>query len=133
MLASAIRVVLGGLLFVASLHRWLRRPKSVEEVNVPKWLVMIEVISPIKVFVVGFFFAVLTNPKNFALTVAGSLPMHIHCFPFQKTVLVAAFILYPAWDRIPAPLSSGRRFVKNIERLKAWLVANNSVVMNTML
>lgn len=135
-MASVIRVMLGSLLFLASILRWLKRPKSPEEVKVPKWLMMIEVISPIKVFIIGFFFAVLTNPKNFALTVAGTLPIaHSLLSLPDKTTLVAAFIFISSLG-IALPvflyLLAGESAKKLLNTWKTWLVANNSAVMATM-
>lgn len=135
-LASVIRVILGSMLFVASIRRWMKRPGSPEEIKVPKWLMMIEVISPFKVLLVGFFFAVLTNPKNFALTVAGSLPIANSLLPVpMKSVLVTAFILVSSLG-IATPVSlyfiAGESAKRILNSWKTWLVANNSAVMAIM-
>jgi Sap, sulfolipid-1-addressing protein len=135
-MASVIRVILGSLLLIAAVRRWLKRPKSPEEIKVPKWLMMIEVISPVKVLLVGFFFAVLTNPKNFALTVAGSLPIANSLLPVpMKSVLVTAFILVSSLG-IATPVSlyfmAGESAKRILNNWKTWLVANNSAVMAIM-
>jgi hypothetical protein len=135
-MASVIRVILGSLLLIAAVRRWQKRPKSPEEIKVPKWLMMIEVISPVKVLLVGFFFAVLTNPKNFALTVAGSLPIaHSLLSVPMKSVLVSAFILVSS-SGIAIPVLiyflAGKSAKKTLITWKTWLVANNSAVMAIM-
>jgi hypothetical protein len=135
-MASVIRVILGSLLLIAAVRRWLKRSKSPEEIKVPKWLMMIEVISPVKVLLVGFFFAVLTNPKNFALTVAGSLPIANSLLPVpMKSVLVTAFILVSSLG-IATPVSlyfmAGESAKRILNNWKTWLVANNSAVMAIM-
>jgi Sap, sulfolipid-1-addressing protein len=135
-MASVIRVILGSLLLIAAVRRWLKRPKLPEEIKVPRWLKLIEVISPVKVLLVGFFFAVLTNPKNFALTVAGSLPIADSLLSVpMKSFLVTAFILVSSLG-IATPVSlyfmAGESAKGILNTWKTWLVANNSAVMAIM-
>jgi hypothetical protein len=136
-MASVIRVVLGGLLFLAALLQWRARPKTGEGVKIPKWLLMVEVISPIKVFGVGFFFAVVTNPKNMALTIAGTLPIaHSLLSVPEKTSLVAAFIIISSLGiAIPVIyyLAAGESARNLLNTWKRWLIANNRGVVATML
>ncbi|HSF45103.1 MAG TPA: GAP family protein [Chitinophagaceae bacterium] len=132
-LSSGIRLSLGVFLFGVAILRWVRRPKSPDDVKVPKWLMMIEAISPFKVLLVGFFFAVVTNPKNFALTVAATLPIANSMFtPAVKTMMVTAFILISCVGvGIPVVyyMIAGESARKILNTWKTWLVANNSAVM----
>jgi hypothetical protein len=134
--ASVIRLLLGLFLFVVAIRRWTRRPKSPEEVRLPKWLMMIEAISPVKVLLVGFFFAVVTNPKNFALTVAATLPIANSMLPGAgKAIMVSAFILLSCVGvGIPVVyyLFAGESARKILNTWRTWLVANNSAVMATL-
>jgi len=134
--ASVIRLLLGLFLFVVAIRRWTRRPKSPEEVKLPKWLMMIEAISPVKVLLVGFFFAVVTNPKNFALTVAATLPIANSMLPGTgKAIMVSAFILISCVGvGIPVVyyLIAGESARKLLNTWRTWLVANNSAVMATL-
>jgi hypothetical protein len=131
--ASVIRLGLGIFLFGVAMMRWIRRPKRPEDIKMPKWLMMIEAISPIKVLLVGFFFAVVTNPKNFALTVAATLPIAHAAIPSTgKFVLVSAFILISCVGvGIPVVyyLFAGESARKILNTWRTWLVANNSAVM----
>jgi hypothetical protein len=136
-LASVVRVILGGLLFIAAFFRWRVRPKANEEPNIPKWLLMVEVISPFKVFVVGFFFAVITNPKNMALTIAGILPVaHSFLSIPEKTALVALFIIVSCLGiAIPVIyyLVAGETARNILNAWKKWLIVNNRAVVATLL
>jgi Sap, sulfolipid-1-addressing protein len=134
--ASVIRLLLGLFLFAVAARRWIRRPKRPEDVRMPKWLMMIEAISPVKVLLVGFFFAVVTNPKNFALTVAATLPIANSLLPATgKAIMVSAFILLCCIGvGVPVVyfLIAGESAKKLLNTWRTWLVANNSAVMATM-
>jgi hypothetical protein len=133
---SVIRVLLGLFLFIVATRRWVRRPKDPEKAKMPKWLMMIEVISPVKVLLVGFFFAVVTNPKNFALTVAATLPIaNSMLSQTGKAIMVSAFILISCVGvGIPVVyyLFADESARKLLNIWRTWLVANNSAVMATL-
>ena len=100
---------------------------------IPKWLLIIETVSPLKVFGVGFFFADLTNPKNTALTIAGTLSIaHSEIAVSAKTILLIIFILLSSVGiAIPVIyyLVGGIHAKKILDIWKKWLIQNNATVM----
>ena len=135
-IASIIRIVLGAVLLFSAARHWKNRPKPGEAGSIPKWLLIIDTISPIKVLGVGFFFADLTNPKNTALTVAGTLTIAHSGLPAAgKAAMTILFILISCLG-IAIPvffyLAGGVSAKKILDGWKAWLMANNNGVMAIM-
>ena len=134
--ASIVRLALGILLLLIAIRNWKKRPKKGEEGVIPKWLMVIETVSPLKVFAVGFFFADLTNPKNTALTVAGTLSIaHSEIPATAKPILLAIFILMSSVGiAIPVIyyLAGGSHAKKILDIWKKWLIQNNATVMATL-
>jgi hypothetical protein len=132
-IASVIRVVLGAVLLFSAILKWKKRPKKGEAGSIPKWLMMIDTISPIKVLGVGFFFADLTNPKNSALTIAGTLVIAHSGLPMAVNIgMVIIFLLISSLGiAIPVIyyIAGGVAAKKMLDRWKLWLIANNSTVM----
>ena len=136
-IASVLRITLGVFLLLYATRQWIKRPRVKEEKELPRWLKMIDRVSPIKVFGVGFFFADLTNPKNTALTIAGTLPIaHSGLDMGQKALLSTVFILISSLGvAIPVIyyLTGGESAKKILNNWKLWLIANNSSVMAILL
>jgi hypothetical protein len=134
--ASIIRLALGALLLFLAIRNWKKRPRKGEEGMIPKWLLIVETVSPLKVFGVGFFFADLTNPKNTALTVAGTLSIANSEIPAAaKSILLAIFILISSIGiAIPVIyyLAGGSHAKKILDIWKKWLIQNNATVMATL-
>ena len=133
LMASVIRLALGVLLLLLAIRNWKKRPRKGEEGMIPKWLLFIETVSPLKVFGVGFFFADLTNPKNTALTIAGTLSIAHSEIPVSaKTILLIIFILMSSIGiAIPVVyyLVGGIHAKKILDIWKKWLIQNNATVM----
>ncbi len=135
-IASIIRLILGTVLLLSAIQKWRSRPKKGEAGSIPKWLLMIDTVSPIKVMGVGFFFADLTNPKNTALTIAGTLVIAHSGLPMPAAIgLLIVFLLISSLG-IAIPvfyyLAGGKAAKRMLDRWKAWLIANNSTVMATL-
>jgi cytochrome c biogenesis protein CcdA len=132
-LASGIRIFLGALLLFASFHRWQRRPKTEEEIFMPKWMQVIDSISPWKALVVGFLFADVTNPKNMALTVAAciSITNGSASVIFTAALLTAFVIISSAGVAVPVIiyLAGGEQAKLTLDAWKVWLMRNNNAVM----
>jgi threonine/homoserine/homoserine lactone efflux protein len=131
--SSIVRILLGAVLLFSSLKQWSKRPKKGEAGSIPKWLLMIDSVSPIKVLGVGFFFADLTNPKNTALTIAGTLAIAHSGLPSPvNAAMVIIFILISSLGvAIPVIFhqAGGVLANKTLDNWKKWLIANNNAVM----
>lgn len=134
--ASVIRILLGAFLIFSALGQWKKSHKKGEDVSIPKWLQRIHTVSPFKVFGVGFFFADLTNPKNTALTIAGTLPIANSGFPMQIKVLLIILFIMTSSVGIAIPVIYylvGGQSAKNVlNGWKSWLISHNNIVMAIM-
>jgi cytochrome c biogenesis protein CcdA len=132
-LASSLRILLGTLLLFGAVRRWQKRPKPDEETSMPKWMLIIDTISPWKALVIGFLFADVTNPKNMALTIAGCvLISNASLSMVNSAFLVAVFVsISSAGLAIPVIiyLAGGESAKQTLDAWKLWLTRNNNAVM----
>ena len=135
-IASIVRLVVGAILLLSAIQKWRTRPRKGEAGSIPKWLLMIDKVSPIKVLGVGFFFADLTNPKNTALTIAGAFVIAHSGLPMAINIGMVIIFLMISSLGIAVPviyyIVGGMAARKMLDRWKSWLVANNSAVMSIL-
>ncbi len=133
MMASILRILLGTLLLIGAIRRWQKRPKPDEEASMPKWMQVIDSISPWKALVVGFLFADVTNPKNMALTIAACVTISNASLSLvNSAILVTIFVLISsAGLAVPVVLylAGGESAKQTLDAWKAWLTRNNNAVM----
>ena len=133
---GVVQLVLGALLLLLAVGQWRKRPKPGETAVLPKWMQAIDTISFLGAFGLGFLLSAL-NPKNLIMAAgagvdiggagltAGANIAVIAVF----TVIAASTVLVPvvgyliAAERLRAPLDS----------LRAWLAAENAVIMAILL
>ena len=134
--SSTVRIVLGALLFFSAFRQWSKRPKAGEPGTIPKWLLMIDSVSPIKVLGVGFFFADLTNPKNTALTIAGTLSIVHSGLPGTVNVMMVTIFILISSLGVAIPVifhqAGGASADRMLDIWKKWLMVNNNAVMSIL-
>jgi threonine/homoserine/homoserine lactone efflux protein len=127
-----LQLVLGLLLLLVALRQLRNRPREGEEAPTPKWMGAIDGFTPGKSLGAGVILASL-NPKNLLLALGAAATIAqtgietsqeaiaYIVFALIATIGVASpvVILFALGDRAPALL----------ERMKAWMGQNNTVIM----
>ena len=128
--------VLLGLIFMAlAVRQWRRRPRRGGEPSQPRLFAAVDSMSAAKAVALGLAGAIV-NPKNLPLTLSagiaisqsgatigggvGALVLFSLASSFTVFVPVALFLVL------------GGRTRKPLDRVKTWLVSNNSVIMITL-
>ncbi|GAB09591.1 hypothetical protein GOARA_043_00660 [Gordonia araii NBRC 100433] len=133
---GVIRLILGVALIALAFQQWQSRPGAGEEPHMPRWLASVDALTPAKSAVLGFALAAI-NPKGLFITIAAGLalnrtglggadlvvPAAVYVLIASSSVIIllGAYLLAP--DRMGQPLT----------KTKAWLIANNSVIMVVIL
>jgi threonine/homoserine/homoserine lactone efflux protein len=129
---SVLKLVLGALLVLVAIRQWTRRPASDEEVPTPKWMGAIEGFTPAKSAGAGVVLSA-ANPKNLLLAVAaGAAVANTGIAGGEQAVAYGVFALIGTVG-VAAPVviffSMGEKAGAILDRLKGWMIHNNSVVM----
>ncbi|MBZ2195853.1 GAP family protein [Occultella gossypii] len=131
-----LKLALGlGLLFLA-VKQWHGRPGSDVEPVAPKWMAAIETFTPVKAFGLAFLLGGI-NPKNLLLVVAGATAIaHATGARGDQFVALAVFTVVASIGVIlPVVLYlvMGERAARLLEGMRAWMLANNAVIMSVLL
>jgi threonine/homoserine/homoserine lactone efflux protein len=134
--ASSAKMALGVLLGALAVRKWLARPRAGEYPEVPKWLTMMEAITPWKAFVLGLVSAAV-NPKNLVIVVSGATVIaDATPRPHEQLIALLIFVLVASIG-IAAPgvatLVLGQRARPLLETADTWLIANNATIMSAVL
>lgn len=132
-MASILRIAVGLLFMALALRNWRQRKKPDDPEQKPMLLQLVDSVTPVKAWLIGFLFADVTNPKNMALTMAGCL--EISSSGASPAVLGLMLLLFVAIASagVAAPLFLyllGGESSKNIVATwKQWLVLHKKTVM----
>jgi threonine/homoserine/homoserine lactone efflux protein len=135
-LGGVIKLVLGGVLLVLAARKWLGRPRAGERASLPGWMSSLETVAPGRALVLGATLAAV-KPKNVALTVGAATT--IADAGLGAGTSLALLVLYAllASLSVAAPLgvtlAMGPRAAATLEGWKAWLEANNRVLVGLVL
>jgi threonine/homoserine/homoserine lactone efflux protein len=131
-----LRVVGGALMLVLAGKKWRTRPRAGEQVPMPGWMKSFETASPRRSLVLGLGLAGV-NFKNIAL--AGSAASSITDLVadgHDVVVSAAVFVVLGSLSVLGALvyfLVGGSRAAAPLERVKEFMLANNSVIMMVIL
>ena len=90
---SYLKIVLGLLLLVLAVQKWLSRPRRHEVPEPPAWLARVGSMTAGRAFGVAFALAAV-NPKNLALVVGGATTIaETTSVPLQQGVALVVFAL----------------------------------------
>lgn len=131
--SSWIKLVLGVLLFSVGARQWRSRHEQHEQ---PKWMAAIDSFTLPKALGLGFLLSAI-NPKNLimaagagvtigsaGLTLGGEIgAIAVFTIMAASTVAIPVIAYLVAADKMRGPL----------DRLKAWLEANNAAVMGMLI
>lgn len=132
-MASILRIAVGLLFMALALRNWRQRKKPDDPEQKPMLLQLVDSVTPVKAWLIGFLFADVTNPKNMALTMAGCL--EISSSGASPAVLGLMLLLFVAIASagVAAPLFLyllGGESSKHIVAIwKQWLVLHKKTVM----
>jgi MFS family permease len=131
-----IRFVLAALLLFFAYRQWQKRPKPGHEPTVPKWLLSLDSLTPIKALGFAFLFSAV-KPKNLILTVAAALDIAQSTFSNVQSVMALTLFVVIASTSVAAPvvlsLVLGEKATWMLEGLKRWFVQNNATIMFVLL
>ncbi|MDZ7916652.1 MAG: GAP family protein [Rhodococcus sp. (in: high G+C Gram-positive bacteria)] len=134
--SSVVRIVLGVVLFGLAYKQWRARPRDGSDPTVPKWMKSIDGLTPRKAFGLAFLSAAI-NPKNAALAVSGAATIAVATNVVAQQIVAAVIFTVIASVGIASPILvkvfSGKRADEILASAKAWMTANNAVMMAVIL
>lgn len=135
-IAGVVKLVLGALLLLLAFNQWRKRPKPGETAALPKWMAAIDSMRPGQALGLAFALAAI-NPKNLMMAAAAGVDIGTAGLSIGGEILaVVVFVVVAACSvAIPviAYLIAADRMRAPLERLREWLVANNTTVMAILL
>lgn len=135
-LASLIQLALGILLLVMGVLQWKNRPAHGQPSTTPKWMSAIDGMQPTQAFILGVALSA-ANPKNLALGAAAALTIGKAALDILPLLVVIIVFVLIASISIIVPvvyyLVGGEGAQRTLDGWRAWLEANNAVVMTVLL
>lgn len=133
---AVIQAFLGLGLLLLAVRQWRGRPSPDDDPELPAWMNGITSISPGKAFGLGVLLAAV-NPKNLFLTIAAGVTFSKADLNMGPLVISIAIWVLIAASTVLVPvlgaLSMPQRVAGPLDRLRAWLAANNATVMCVLL
>jgi Sap, sulfolipid-1-addressing protein len=133
---SWLKLVLGaGALLVAG-RQWRGRPHHGDEPAAPKWMGAIDGFTAAKALAAGVVLG-SANPKNLLLAVAAAASIAGTGIGAADQAIAYAVFVVMGTLGVGAPVAMffalGDRSAALLDRLKAWMSANNAVIMAVLL
>lgn len=134
--ASWIKLILGVALLLLGVRQWRSRPGPDESAELPKWMSVIDTVTPVKASGLGLLLAAV-NPKNLALCLAAGVAIAGAALPTSQEVAAVAIFTLIAACTVAVPVIgyaiAAGRMAEPLKRLKAWLEQQNSAIMGVLL
>ncbi|MCA0216187.1 MAG: GAP family protein [Actinobacteria bacterium] len=132
---TVIKLLIGVALIVLGLSKWRPKPAGTEP-KLPGWMNAIDGFSPARAFGLGLLLSI-TNPKELALAIPLGVTIGGALLAPGETVLVGALFVLVASISVAVPVIAlaiaPTRMRPALDRLRAWLTQNHSVVMGVLL
>jgi threonine/homoserine/homoserine lactone efflux protein len=129
---SWLKLLLGLLLLWLAVRQWRARPAAEDEVPLPKWMGLLQDVTPIKAGGVAVLVGPL-NPKNLVLIAGGVAAVAEVGISGSETALVWLLFTLIASLGVGVPLAlyllMGDGARRTLDSLKDWMVRNNTAVM----
>jgi threonine/homoserine/homoserine lactone efflux protein len=133
---SVLKLLLGIALLVVGVREWRGRPHDAEEAAVPKWMGAIDKFRPLTALGLGALLSGL-NPKNTLLAIGAAAGIASYGLSTGDEIVVYVVFVLVATIGVGAPVAIyfalGERSEHILDGLKAWMVANNAVIMSVLL
>src|SRR4249919_1376031 len=134
---GVIKIIFGVLLLFLAFRQWRGRPAKGEQAAMPKWMSAIDSMTAAKALGLGFLLAAV-NPKNLLMAASAGLIIGKAGLGFgQGLALVIVIFVLLAACTVVIPvigyLIASARLAGPLDRLRGWLVENNSTIMAVLL
>ena len=134
---GVIKIIFGVLLLFLALRQWRGRPAKGEQATMPKWMSAIDSMTAAKALGLGFLLAAV-NPKNLLMAASAGLIVGGSGLGFGRglTLVIIIFVLLAACTvviPVIGYLIASARSAGPLDRLRGWLVENNSTIMAVLL
>jgi hypothetical protein len=134
---GVIKIIFGVLLLFLASRQWRGRPAKGEQATMPKWMSAIDSMTVAKALGLGFLLAAV-NPKNLLMAASAGLIVGGAGLGFgQGLALVIIIFVLLAACTVVIPvigyLIASARLAGPLDRLRGWLVENNSTIMAVLL
>ena len=133
--ASVLQLAIGALLLLFAITQWRGRPVDGQGADTPKWMGAIDAFTPAKALLLGAVFSGV-KPKNLLLTIgAASLIAETGISGAQEAIALAIFVIVGSVGiAVPVVIyfALGTRADTVLERMKAWMLLHNAVIMTTL-
>jgi Sap, sulfolipid-1-addressing protein len=133
---SVAEVATGVGLLAAAVIAWRRRAIAGRAHGEPRWLSVVDEISPLRACGLGIAL-VLLNAKDLALTVAAGTAISDAALPTASTVVALAVFTLIASSTIALPVAvaavAGPRAEPTLRRWHGWLARNGTALLGVVL
>jgi hypothetical protein len=120
------------LLLALARRNWAKRPKAGETPELPKWMEMVDTITPVKALGLAVVLSVV-NPKNLALAIGAAAGLGQLGISTEDAVVAIVVFVALASVSIAIPvlydLFGGAHANAKLDEMKVWLSAHNNAVM----
>jgi threonine/homoserine/homoserine lactone efflux protein len=134
--SGVVKLAIGALFVGMAARNWRNRPREGEEPQVPGWLEAIDDFTVPRSFGVALALSAV-NPKNLGLTVAATSSIAAAELGGGEQAAVFALFLLIACSTVAGPVAyyafDRDRAQGTLDRLKAWLIADDKVIMAVLL
>ena len=134
-LTSLVKLLLGLLFLGFAIHYLGQRPAPGQEAKLPRWMAEIDSFTPLRALGLGALLSAL-NPKNLILNVAAVSLIAEAALPVALLLVTLVVFILAASIAIILPLTfyflGGSRAKATLARWKAWLSANNAIVLSLL-
>lgn len=130
--ASSLKTVFGVLLLLLALKTWRNRPGQGEVPKTPGWMDAVDKFTSTRAAALAVGLSVI-NPKNLVLVLSAAGA--IASSGSSSSSEIAALVLFTAIATIGVAVpvimffAMGERSRPALDRLKAWMVAHNALIM----
>jgi threonine/homoserine/homoserine lactone efflux protein len=133
---AVLRVVVGGVLIIVAVRKFLRRPRADDEPSLPAWMRSIESRNGAQSLRLGLVLTV-ANPKEIAFAAGAGLTIGGAFLPAGQLIGLGAVFVVLACLSVAIPVFAvavaGERVMPALHASRTWLVENNAIVMSIVL
>ena len=133
---GVLKLVLGALLLLVGVRQWRGRPRGDEQPPPPKWMTALDTFTPAKAAGAGALLSGV-SPKNGLLAVSAAVAIAGTGIAAGAQAIAYGLFVLIATVGVGTPVVLyfvlGDRSREVLDRLNAWMTANNAVIMAVLL
>jgi len=131
-----VRIVIGAALLFFAAKKWLARPRTPDDAEIPGWMSAINGFSIIQSISLGLALSAI-NPKNLALVASAGTAVGYPGLSLASAIVLGVLFTCLATLGLAIPVLyhviAGDRGKEHLDNLLSWLIANNTVVMAVLM